>query len=295
MNIKEVMSLMGWSRIDFEQALAVGVTLRSGTTVQLKAEQIAGNPDIAETDLDEFIGRFAQEDPERNPPIAVRRHLLVEARHRCGICRELPARFQFHHILLFSKLKHHDTHHMIAICGSCHDAVHTGHIDQASQYSYKRKLEVVTQDDDDDAMNIGWDDLQSIISALCLTTNLSNPGESRFDFSDIDLDRKNELNNMSDHYFALMKTDHEPYFSRIDAFLRDPMNEKVTAQYHQIVDDIRTQVALRGDNLGAFQVFLQSLHKAAIQSGEPALRQNRKALHLLLSYMYFNCDIGRKA
>src|SRR5262249_49572254 len=79
------------------------------------------------------------EEPGRWPPAAVRRSLLVEAKHRCAICRD-AAPIQFHHMLDWAKVRHHDPRHMLAVCGTCHSRCTNGFIDYRSQVAYKTQL-----------------------------------------------------------------------------------------------------------------------------------------------------------
>ena len=58
---------------------------------------------------------------------------------RCAICWESHP-LQYHHMVEWAKLPHHDLRHMIAICGSCHTKCTKGTIDHKSQVIYKAKL-----------------------------------------------------------------------------------------------------------------------------------------------------------
>lgn len=68
-------------------------------------------------------------------PSALRRRVLIEARHRCAICRH--ATVHVHHIIPWSECKNHEYSNLIAICPNCHDQAHRGDIDRQALLDYK--------------------------------------------------------------------------------------------------------------------------------------------------------------
>jgi hypothetical protein len=140
MNLKETASLLGWRREEVVTAISDGVeTPKKKLRVKLQASKTDSDFDIQEEDIDFFLKQFEDEEPGRNPPVKVRRELLVECRYQCTICQS-DAPLRFHHIIEWAKLKHHDPKHMLAICGSCHDKIGIGLIDAKSQREFKNNL-----------------------------------------------------------------------------------------------------------------------------------------------------------
>ncbi len=140
MNLKETASLLGWKREQVEIAIQEGVeTQHKKQRIKLRAEKSNSDFDIHEEDIDSFLDHFEAEDPGRYPPVSIRRELLVECGYQCAICRS-DAPLRFHHIIEWAKLSHHDSRHMLAVCGSCHDKIGTGQIDTKSQKTFKAKL-----------------------------------------------------------------------------------------------------------------------------------------------------------
>ncbi|SRR5579883_229522 len=140
MTINEVAGLLGYSKERVERLIVEGLALpKSGIVVKLGTTTQGSNLDISEDQFDEFVARFEAEEPGRWPPAAVRRTLLVEAKHRCAICEDC-APLQFHHMLDWAKIKHHDVRHMLALCGTCHTRCTNGFIDYQAQLIYKNKL-----------------------------------------------------------------------------------------------------------------------------------------------------------
>jgi hypothetical protein len=73
-------------------------------------------------------------------PVMVKRELLLEAGGKCANPGCTSSRIQFHHIQEWHIHRTHDRAHMIAICPTCHDAVHNGSltIDDDVIYAWKR-------------------------------------------------------------------------------------------------------------------------------------------------------------
>ena len=140
MNVNEVAGLLGFTREQTLDAIASGVNLpKSDETVKLTASGESPNFDVSDGQLDEFLGLFEAQEPGRYPPAAVRRELLVEAKHVCAVCRREPVQ-EFHHMIEFSRLKQHDPKRMLALCGTDHNKCSKGQIDYRSQQEYKAKL-----------------------------------------------------------------------------------------------------------------------------------------------------------
>ncbi|MCG8345884.1 MAG: HNH endonuclease [Chlorobiales bacterium] len=68
-------------------------------------------------------------------PTALRRRILIEARHRCAICRHTTV--HIHHIVPWDECKKHEYSNLIAICPNCHDQAHKGAIDRQALLHYK--------------------------------------------------------------------------------------------------------------------------------------------------------------
>jgi hypothetical protein len=139
--INEAAGLLGLSREQTIELIVSGLNLpKSGQVQRLKADQAGTDYDITDEQLDVFLAAFEAEELGRWPPVAVRRSLLVESSHRCAVCHHATF-LQFHHMIEFGKIGHHDPRHMLAVCGTCHDLCSKGFIDYVAQQEYKRRLE----------------------------------------------------------------------------------------------------------------------------------------------------------
>jgi hypothetical protein len=183
---------------------------------------------------------------------------------------------------------------MIAICGTCHDLIHRGAIDYQTQLRYKSRLKERNSFSDSFPPRFSWDDLKKVIMALYDDLAISDPSqESKYDFTEVNLEEKNELNQLSEGYFSTMKDHHEPYFGRIEEFLKNPINTDIVNIYHQIFDELRFKIALKQEEEDRFEAILMLIYDSAKDNAE--LNGKRQALNILLSFMYFHCDIGRKS
>lgn len=289
LNLNEVAKLLRYRREDVKEAIELGVSLpKSGNLVLLAATAVGNDYEIVEEQLDQFILAFESEEPGRHPPAATRRTLLVEAKHKCKICCS-DAPLHYHHIIEWSRLKHHDPEHMLAVCGSCHDKIHSGVIDRPSQRLYKN----MSTDSPTGVLRADWTDIASILKELAASVGQSTVSSSNFDFDKISLDEKNKINKLGKDYFEMMVAHHQSHFHRIQSFLSDPKNRQYENLYHNIVDEIRSKLSAN-NNFTNFEQVLIWLYDSTLSSQKPEITKNRRLLNVLLSFMYFSCDIGKK-
>ena len=76
-------------------------------------------------------------------PARLKREVLVEAHHRCAICRD--AAYDLAHIEPWSKVREHTFDNLIALCPNCHRRHTKGEIDMASLRMYKANLSIVNE------------------------------------------------------------------------------------------------------------------------------------------------------
>ena len=304
MTLNEAAKILGWPRSEVVIALTDGIRLpKSGTPQKLRGQRVRSDWDITDTELDDFIQAFEAEEPGRHSPVAVRRELLVEARHRCAVCRAV-APLQFHHILEFNKVKHHDPTHMLAVCGTCHDRIGLGEIDSKAQRIYKDQLARISSETHESRLvpsggplRFRWDDLREIFTTLggalphLPTTDITS---SRYDFTYTDIETKNQLNALSADYFEVIERRYEPHFHRVESFLKDPVNREISELYFDVVDELRARIASRQTSYSSFDDILIEL-RVATQRNFPELNRRGTLVSLVLAFMYANCDIGRKS
>lgn len=110
----------------------------------------------------------------------------------------------------------------------------------------------------------------------------------------IDKEEKNRLNQLDDQYFADIKENSLQFFSDIDAFLEDPMNDSLKRDYLNTVADLRGYLLKNSDR--SFKELLECIISEI--TGKPGIDdvfKERSLVRVFVHYMYWNCDIGRKS
>ena len=106
-----------------------------------------------------------------------------------------------------------------------------------------------------------------------------------------DIDKKNQLNNLSKEYFNNSIKKNLIYLDLIREFLMDPINSEYLNKYENTIDDINEEIIVHRDDFDKFDMIFSYLYKFIIENN-PELNNNRNLVRLFLHYMYYNCDIG---
>lgn len=106
-----------------------------------------------------------------------------------------------------------------------------------------------------------------------------------------DIDKKNQLNNLSKEYFNNAIKKNLIYLDQIREFLMDPINTEYLNKYENTIDDINEEIIVHRDDFDKFDMIFSYLYKFIIENN-PELNNNRNLVRLFLHYMYYNCDIG---
>jgi hypothetical protein len=106
-----------------------------------------------------------------------------------------------------------------------------------------------------------------------------------------DIEKKNELNNLSKEYFNNAIKKNLIYLDQIRDFLMDPINWEYLNKYENTIDDINEEIIVHRNEFDKFDLIFNYLYKFIIENN-PELKSNRTLVRLFLHYMYYNCDIG---
>ncbi|WP_445710923.1 ABC-three component system protein [Flavobacterium sp.] len=106
-----------------------------------------------------------------------------------------------------------------------------------------------------------------------------------------DIEKKNELNNLSKEYFSNVIKKNLIYLDQIRDFLMDPINWEYLNKYENTIDDINEEIIVHRSEFDKFDLIFNFLYKFIIENN-PELKSNRSLVRLFLHYMYYNCDIG---
>jgi hypothetical protein len=111
----------------------------------------------------------------------------------------------------------------------------------------------------------------------------------------LNLDKKNELNNLSKQYFDDVIKRHFSHFETIKSFLSDPINKHLKDIYQDTVDEVNAKISVSRNEYLVFEGLLEDLYDYVIRNKTEFLNSGRKRLvRVFLNYMYCNCDIGKK-
>ena len=118
-------------------------------------------------------------------------------------------------------------------------------------------------------------------------------GKSEGDYIYVEIERKNELNQLSQVYFDDVIKKNYTYFDFIRNFLKDPINTSLKEIYEDTVDELNAKITLNRSAYNAFENLLEDLYDYVI-SNNSELAGKKRLIRLFLHYMYCNCDIGKK-
>ncbi len=117
--------------------------------------------------------------------------------------------------------------------------------------------------------------------------------EGEYDFTE--KEKKNQINNLGLDYFEMMKDDLLPYFFKIDSFLTDPQNKDLLNQYKDSAIILKMWIITNRNNYNKFEDVLMHISEQLINASDVAHKINPLIVTVMLNYMYWNCDIGKRA
>lgn len=107
------------------------------------------------------------------------------------------------------------------------------------------------------------------------------------------IDKKNEINNLSNEYCEFIREASEKHFTAIREFLIDPKHEVTKELYTDTALDFKGLIIARRGDFDTFDEVIEELYgEAWSQLKEKGV--NKRLLKVFIHFMYFNCDIGDK-
>jgi len=159
---------------------------------------------------------------------------------------------------------------------------------------YPAVVQVCNLDRFRNPLRIHADDIKDIIIAFYNNRDaIAASADSKYSFQYLDIERKNQLNNLSESYFKYIKENSESSFNAIAAFLKKPINKKYTEYYYNTVDELKSKITIRRSEFAQFEEIFMHLYDGILDRF-PKLRKSRALINVFLHYMYCNCDIGEK-
>jgi hypothetical protein len=104
---------------------------------------------------------------------------------------------------------------------------------------------------------------------------------------------KNEKNNATPHFAEIMMSYFDPFIKQIDDVLRNPENNTLKEDYKDLVLDTKAKLeSLHSDDY--INTRLESLISLFVKNEKTSGKYFENKVRMLVYYMYWNCDIGRK-
>jgi hypothetical protein len=108
------------------------------------------------------------------------------------------------------------------------------------------------------------------------------------------IEKKNELNNLSEAYFEHIKKESVNYFSKIDKFLSDPKNEKLRSKYIETSIELNNKIRCNRTSFDYFEKIFDAIYTFIADRNSGIMNFQKEFIWVFLHYMYFNCDLGEK-
>lgn len=144
-------------------------------------------------------------------------------------------------------------------------------------------------------------DLKELVIAFkdALTTDMEDSikkqsEEIKHNYLAISKEEKNAKNDLGkDYYEHVILKNSLQYFTKIDEFLRNPINSELKDYYYDIIAELNQIVTIKRDNFGAFEEILGFIYQQIVDD-RSLIRGKKRFVLIFLHYMYFNCDLGIK-
>lgn len=137
-------------------------------------------------------------------------------------------------------------------------------------------------------------DLKDLIVYMSANNTFQKSFDENTDFTYIDMDVKNQLNNLNDSYFSEVIKRGYSYFDSIRTFLKDPINSDYQEKYEDLVDELNAKIVIFRNYFLNFEDLFEELYDHVILNN-PELSGKKRLVRTFISYMYCNCDIGKKS
>ena len=143
------------------------------------------------------------------------------------------------------------------------------------------------------AITFDPDSLRNVIVAIA--NEFDELEQKPCDFGSISIERKNELNNLSQSFYEqIISRDYEPYFFELDIFLKQRASEDLQGLVGKIIKSLNKKILAGYKDFDTFEELLLSIENVLLDSQYEFLSNKEESISLFLFYLYANCYIGRK-
>lgn len=130
---------------------------------------------------------------------------------------------------------------------------------------------------------------------LSLDEVLQTDGDAKADFNSINIKEKNRINGMSQEFYddqILLK--YEPFFPRLEAFLKDKQNADLGKIVENIAAHLNRKIMAKRRAFETFEEVLNDVEDALLDKEYEALKGKETSICFFLFYLYASCLIGKK-
>ena len=116
----------------------------------------------------------------------------------------------------------------------------------------------------------------------------------KYQYDYLNKDEKNEINKLSKEYYenVILKKSLQD-FSKIEAFLSNPINDDLKEIYYDIANDLNEIITIKRANFAGFEEIFRLIYDK-ISADKTRLKGKKRFISTFLHYMYFHCEIGKK-
>lgn len=116
----------------------------------------------------------------------------------------------------------------------------------------------------------------------------------KHNYYSISKEEKNAKNNLGKEYYQnIIVGTSLQYFTKIDEFIRNPINSTYKNYYFDIVAELNQIITIKREDFGAFEEIFGYIYQVMNDESERLIGKKR-FVSIFLHYMYFNCDLGKK-
>jgi hypothetical protein len=130
---------------------------------------------------------------------------------------------------------------------------------------------------------------------VTIDASFENNGQVETDFDVIDIKNKNLLNGLSqDFYDEQILLKYEPFFARLEIFLKERVNEDLRKKVENIAESLNRKIATKRKSFDTFEDLLIDIESSLMDAEYSALQGKDSSICLFLFYLYASCLIGKK-
>lgn len=135
------------------------------------------------------------------------------------------------------------------------------------------------------------DDVLAIVK--CFSDHIEDI-EIELIFPYIEKPDKNSINNMSSDYFSLIKEHSMPYFDQVESILRDPRQKITKSAYKACAHELNRKLITYRSKFENFDQVMEWAFEDLFQKCSSILKVDNRVIRIVLDYMYFSCDLGKR-